>query len=83
MTYKTKGTCSRSIEFDVEEGILKNVRFEDGCDGSLQAIANLVRGMKVDDVIVKLRGIDCDGRGTSCPDQLTRALEAFSAGKEK
>ena len=81
MTYKTKGTCSRSIEFDVEDGILQNVRFVDGCDGNLQAISNLVKGMKVEDVIERLRGIDCDGRGTSCPDQLTRALEAFSAGK--
>lgn len=81
MTYKTKGTCSRSIEFDVENGILQNVRFKDGCDGNLQGISNLVKGMKIEDVIERLRGIDCGGKGTSCPDQLSKALEAFSAGK--
>lgn len=75
MKYKTKGTCSKFIEFDVEDGILQNVRFEAGCDGNLQAISSLVKGMKIEDVIEKLRGIDCDGRGTSCPDQLTRALQ--------
>ena len=83
MTYKTKGTCSRSIEFDVEDGVLQSVRFADGCDGNLQGISNLVKGMKVEDVIEKLRGIDCDGKGTSCPDQLSKALEAFTAGKLK
>jgi uncharacterized protein (TIGR03905 family) len=83
MIYKTKGTCSEFIEFDVEGGVLQSVRFEAGCDGNLQAISNLIKGMKVEDVIEKLRGIDCDGRGTSCPDQLTRALEAFVAGKLK
>lgn len=81
MTYKTKGTCARSIEFDVEDGVLQNVRFKDGCDGNLQAISNLVKGMKIEDVIERLRGIDCDGKGTSCPDQLSKALEAFSSGK--
>ena len=81
MTYKTKGTCSRSIEFDVENGILQNVRFKDGCDGNLQGLSNLVKGMKIEDVIERLRGIDCGGKGTSCPDQLSKALEAFSAGK--
>ena len=83
MTYKTKGTCSRSIEFDVEDGVLQSVRFADGCDGNLQGISNLVKGMMVEDVIEKLRGIDCDGKGTSCPDQLSKALEAFTAGKLK
>ena len=75
MTYKTKGTCSRSIEFDVEDGILQNVRFIGGCDGNLQGIANLANGMKIEDVIERLRGIDCGGKGTSCPDQLSKALE--------
>ena len=81
MTFKTKGTCARSIEFDVEDGVLKNVQFKNGCEGNLQAISTLVKGMKIEDVIDKLRGIDCDGKGTSCPDQLTKALEAFAAGK--
>ena len=81
MTYKTKGTCSRQIEFDVEDGVLKNVRFIGGCDGNLTGISTLVKGMKVSDVIEKLKGIDCGGRGTSCPDQLTRALIAATEGK--
>ena len=81
MTFKTKGTCARSIEFDVEDGVLKNVQFKNGCEGNLQAISTLVKGMKIEDVIDKLRGIDCDGKGTSCPDQLTKALEAFAGGK--
>jgi len=82
-TYKTRGTCSRSIEFDVEDGILKNVRFVGGCDGNLQGISNLVKGMKVEDVIERLKGIDCGGKGTSCPDQLSKALQAATAGKLK
>lgn len=83
MTYKTKGTCSRQIEFDVEDGVLKNVRFIGGCDGNLQGISTLVKGMRVSDVIEKLRGIDCGGKGTSCPDQLSRALLAAAEGKLK
>ena len=82
MTYKTKGTCSRSIEFDVENGILQNVRFKDGCDGNLQGISNLVKGMKIEDVIERLRGIDCGGKGTSCPDQLSKALRQHLAAGE-
>ena len=81
MTFKTKGTCARSIEFDVEDGVLKNVQFKNGCDGNLQAISTLVKGMRIEDVIEKLRGIDCGGKGTSCPDQLTKALEAYAGGK--
>lgn len=81
MTYRTKGTCSKCIEYDVEDGVLRNVRFIGGCDGSLQAISNLVKGMRIEDVIDKLRGIDCDGRGTSCPDQLSKALQDSMKGK--
>ncbi len=83
MTYKTKGTCSREIQFDVEDDLLKNVRFIGGCDGNLKGISMLVKGMKVPDVIEKLRGIDCGGRGTSCPDQLSKALEVALAEKAK
>jgi uncharacterized protein (TIGR03905 family) len=83
MTYKTKGTCSRTIEFEVDGDTLKDVRFVGGCDGNLTAISMLVKGMKIPDVIEKLKGIDCDGRGTSCPDQLTKALIAASEGKLK
>lgn len=76
MTYRTKGTCSREIQFDVEDGVLKDVRFIGGCDGNLQGISNLAKGMKVEDVIKRLKGIDCGGKGTSCPDQLSKALAA-------
>lgn len=73
-TYKTKGTCSTEINFEIEDGIIKSVKFIRGCDGNLQAISSLVAGMKVEDAISKLQGIDCRGRGTSCPDQLAKAL---------
>lgn len=77
MNYKTKGVCSRDISFDIEDGVLKNVQFTNGCNGNLQAIAKLVDNMKIDDVIAKLKGIDCKSRGTSCPDQLAKALEEY------
>lgn len=75
-SYKTKGTCSREILLDVDEkGIVRNVQFIGGCAGNTKGVATLVEGMKIDDVIAKLKGIDCNGRGTSCPDQLAKALE--------
>ncbi len=74
-TYKTKNTCSRSIEFEVEDGIVKNVRFNGGCMGNTKGIAALAEGMRVEDVIKKCKGIQCGFRGTSCPDQLAKALE--------
>ena len=79
-TYKTRGTCSAQIEFEVNDGIVSNVKFYRGCNGNLQGIAHLVEGMKVEEVIEKLKGIDCNGRGTSCPDQLSKALEEVVAG---
>ena len=72
--YQTQGTCSKFIEFDVEDGIVNDVVFYGGCNGNLQGIACLVKGMKVDDVISRLEGINCGGKGTSCPDQLAKAL---------
>ena len=75
-SYKTKGTCSREILIEVDNtGIVRNVKFIGGCHGNTQGISKLVEGMKIDDVISKLKGIDCNGRGTSCPDQLAKALE--------
>ena len=74
--YKTSGTCSRYIEFEVEDGIVHNVAFTGGCNGNLKAIGKLVEGMKVEDVIERVQGVDCGGRGTSCGDQLQRALTA-------
>lgn len=74
-TYDTKGTCSRQIIIDVENGIVNDVKFIGGCSGNTQGIASLVKGMKVEDVIKKCKGIDCAGRGTSCPDQLAKSME--------
>ena len=74
--YKTKRVCSRSIEIETDENnIIKNVKFIGGCNGNTQGIASLVKGMRAEDVISKCKGIDCNGRGTSCPDQLALALE--------
>ena len=74
--YKTSGTCSRSIDFEIENGIVKNVRLHGGCDGNLKGISSLVDGMKVEDVISRLEGIRCGFKSTSCPDQLAKALKA-------
>lgn len=73
-TYRTKGTCSRSITFDIEDGVVRNVRFEGGCNGNLKGIGAIVDGMKVEDVIDRLSGIRCGFKSTSCPDQLAQAL---------
>lgn len=73
-TYKTQGTCSTNIELDVEEGIVKEVAFWGGCNGNLQAVSRLVKGMSVETVIGRLEGIRCGGRSTSCADQLCKAL---------
>ncbi|MEI3077808.1 MAG: TIGR03905 family TSCPD domain-containing protein [Oscillospiraceae bacterium] len=73
--YKTKGTCSSRILFDIEDGKLRNVEYIGGCNGNLQGIGRLVEGMPVDEVIARLRGIRCGYKPTSCPDQLAIALE--------
>ena len=78
-TYKTSGTCSREILFDLVDGKVKNVRFIGGCNGNLQGIGALVEGMNVDDVIARIDGISCGGRPTSCPDQLANALKQAKA----
>lgn len=74
--YNTQGTCSKMIEFDIEDGRVKNVKFLGGCNGNLQGISALVEGMPVEEVIKKLEGIDCKMKGTSCPDQLAKALKS-------
>ena len=73
-TYKTKGTCSTNIELEVEDGVLKEVAFWGGCNGNLQGISRLVKGMPVAEVLARLVGIRCGSRPTSCPDQLCKAL---------
>ena len=75
MVYKTKGTCSTQIDIDVENGIIKHVEFTGGCNGNLQGVSRLVEGMKCEDAINKLRGIKCGFKPTSCPDQLSYAIE--------
>ncbi|MCD8235944.1 MAG: TIGR03905 family TSCPD domain-containing protein [Prevotellaceae bacterium] len=73
--YKTTGTCSTSIEIELDEnGIIENIAFIGGCNGNTQGIAALVRGQKAEDVIARLEGIRCGMRRTSCPDQLATAL---------
>ncbi len=80
--YKTKGTCSRSISVELDGDIIKNVNFEGGCAGNLAGISEIVKGMKVEDVIEKFGGIRCGFKSTSCPDQLAKALlEAREAQK--
>ena len=74
--YRTKGVCSRAIQFEVENNTLKNVNYIGGCHGNLQGIAALVEGMDVDEVIARVKGIRCGMKDTSCPDQLARALKA-------
>ena len=73
--YKTKGTCSRSILFDIEDGKVKNVQFIGGCNGNLKGIGALVEGMNVQDVISRVEGIQCGMKSTSCPAQLAQALK--------
>ena len=74
-TYKTKGVCSSTITFEVEDDVVKSVEFYGGCNGNLKGIASLVVGMKTDDVIERLEGIRCGFKSTSCPDQLAKALK--------
>ncbi len=73
-SYKTQGVCARNITFDIRDGHVYNVRFDGGCSGNTQGIAGLVDGMSVDEVIRRLSGIRCGFKGTSCPDQLAKAL---------
>ena len=73
--FKTSGTCSQRILFDIEDGIVKNVQFLGGCNGNLQGIGRLVEGMDVHEVIRRIEGIHCGAKTTSCPDQLARALK--------
>ena len=79
MVYKTFGTCSREINFDVVDGKLTNVSFLGGCNGNLKGISKLVEGMDIDEVIARVEGIKCGARQTSCPDQLAKALKQYKA----
>ena len=73
-TYRTRGTCSSRIFFEIEDGKLRNVKFEGGCNGNLQGIGRLVEGMDAEAAAEKLIGIRCGFKNTSCPDQLANAI---------
>lgn len=73
-TYTPKGVCSRRMTVELEDGVIRDVRIEGGCNGNLQGISRLVTGMKAEDAIARMRGIQCGGKPTSCPDQLAAAL---------
>lgn len=77
MNYKTKGTCSQSIDFDIKDGKVYNVKFYGGCDGNLKGIGSLVEGMEVAEVVKRLEGTTCGFKNTSCPDQLAKALKEY------
>ncbi|MDR0388984.1 MAG: TIGR03905 family TSCPD domain-containing protein [Spirochaetaceae bacterium] len=74
MEYTPRGVCSSKIRFDLRDGKVYSVSFEDGCNGNLKALSVLVEGMAVSELVEKLRGINCGGKGTSCADQLARAV---------
>ncbi|MPQ43287.1 TIGR03905 family TSCPD domain-containing protein [Clostridium tarantellae] len=77
MNYKTSGVCAKEINFDVINNKVTNVTFVNGCPGNLLGLAQLVEGMDIDETISRLKGIDCRSKGTSCPDQLAKALEKY------
>lgn len=81
--YKTTGTCSRSIEIEIDNDIIKSIRFEGGCHGNTQGIARLAEGRNVDEVINALKGILCHDKPTSCPDQLATALTIIKQSGNK
>ena len=75
MQFKPQGVCSKLIQFDIENNIIRNVDFVGGCSGNLQGISRLVEGMDVDEAISRIEGIHCGYKSTSCPDQLAKALK--------
>lgn len=77
MRYQTKGTCATSIDIEMENGVIESVQFTGGCNGNLQGISALVKGMTADEAISRLKGIRCGFKSTSCPDQLAQALESM------
>ncbi|MEE0946504.1 MAG: TIGR03905 family TSCPD domain-containing protein [Acutalibacteraceae bacterium] len=80
--YTPKGVCSRSIDFEVDNGVVTDISFVGGCNGNLKGISSLVKGMKIDDIIERLDGIKCGFKDTSCPAQLAMALKEYKTQKE-
>lgn len=77
MRYQTQGTCSSAIDIEVKDGIIESVKFIGGCSGNTQGVSALVKGMRIEEAISRLKGIKCGFKPTSCPDQLARALESI------
>lgn len=77
ITYKTNGVCAKEIQISIQDGILIEVTFIKGCNGNQKAVSRLVEGMRIESVIERLSGINCGERGTSCPDQLSKALQEY------
>lgn len=75
--YEPEGVCSTKMIFEIENNIVKSLKVINGCDGNLKGISELVKGMNINDVIAKLKGIKCGYKQTSCPDQIAKALEEF------
>ena len=78
-SYTPKGVCSRQFNFEIEDGIIKGFEAIGGCNGNLKGIASLLKGMNINDVIAKLKGIKCGYKDTSCPDQIAKALEEYKS----
>ncbi|MBP3356800.1 MAG: TIGR03905 family TSCPD domain-containing protein [Rikenellaceae bacterium] len=74
ITYEPQGVCSRLMQIEVENGVIRSVQVTGGCHGNLQGLGALLRGMRVEEAVARLEGIDCRGKGTSCPDQMALAL---------
>lgn len=84
MTYEFKpsGVCSRNMVFEIEDGVVKDLKVVGGCNGNLQGISSLIKGMRIDEVIERLAGIKCGMKPTSCPDQMARALKKFKEANQ-
>ncbi len=81
--YNTEGTCSKKIEVELDGNVIKSVNFTGGCNGNLSGISKIVEGMTIENVISKFSGVTCGGRKTSCPDQLSKAVqEAYNSQKK-
>ena len=78
-SYQTRGVCSRQIDIEIEDGVIKAVKYHGGCSGNTQGVAALVVGMTPEEAIRRLKGIRCGFKSTSCPDQLAQALEGYLA----
>ncbi len=77
INYTPTGVCSKNITINLKDNIIEDISFTSGCPGNLQGICSLVKGMRAEDVIEKLKGIKCGSKNTSCPDQLSKALEQY------